>query len=539
MNIAARAEHLQALDEAFDVVVIGGGASGLGAAVEAASRGYKVALFEQADFAKGTSSRSTKLIHGGLRYLGTGYWRLVKRALLERERLTRNAPHLVHELRFVIPRYKWWELPWYGLGLIIYAVMARTKAFAGSGVLDRAETLKRLPSLNPEGLRGGLLYSDGQFDDARLALHLAMTAADLGAVTLNYCPVVGLLHRDERVSGVVVRDAETERAYEVQAKVVLNATGVFADAVRRMDDPAAEAVLLASQGVHVLLPRSFQPGAAALAVPKTPEGKGWFAIPWQDKTLVGTTDTPVDEILLEPEQLESDLEFLFRNANRYLNRPVTRADALATYAGIRPLVGRSRENTAKMSRDHALLVSKKGLVTLVGGKWTTYREMGEDAIDEVIKVGGLPAKDCVSAHLKLHGWTEELRAPEDPLGVYGADAAAVEAIAAEPGWAEPLHPRLPYLRAQVRFAAEEEAARTVEDVLARRVRALFLDVEAAVESAPEVARIMAAVLAKDEDWQRDQVEHFGRLARRYSLSAEQVGGHQHGQQGEQAPREAG
>jgi len=502
----------------WDVLVVGGGATGLGTAVEAAARGYRTALVEASDFAKGSSSRSTKLIHGGVRYLRQGHLPLVFEALRERGNLLRNAPHLVREISFLVPRYDWWEGPYYGLGLKLYDRLARGGLGPSRGV-SREETLDRIPTLEPKGLRGGILYQDAQFDDARLALALARTLVDLHGVAVNYARVTALLKETGRVAGAVVRDEETGAEHAVRAQVVINATGVFSDGLRRLDDPRSPPLLAPSQGVHLVLDRRFQPGETALLVPHTDDGRVLFAVPWNDRVVVGTTDTPVAEPSLEPRPLAAEIDFLLDHAGRYLLQNPGPQDVLACFAGLRPLVrgGEESAKSAAVSRDHTLLVSPSRLVTITGGKWTTYRSMGEGAVDQAAAVAGLEPRPSATATLRLHGWTPDLR-PDAPWADYGADAPALARLAAErPGLDEPLHYGLPYRACEVVWAARHEMARTVEDVLARRTRALLLDARASAAVAPDVAALMAAELGRDEAWQRRQVESYRELARGYWL----------------------
>ncbi len=513
-------------EQPWDVLVVGGGASGLGAAVEAAARGYRTALVEGHDFAKATSSRSTKLVHGGVRYLQRGNVALVLEALRERGRLLRNAPHLVRDLPFVVPSYDWWEAPYYGAGLKLYDLLAGRMGLAPSRLLSREEALDCIPTLRPDGLRGGVIYQDAQFDDARLAVTLALTLADLGGVAVNYVSAVGLIKEGELVRGARVRDEETGAEAEVRARVVINATGIFADGLRRMDDPASPPLLALSQGVHLVLDRRFQPGESAILVPHTADGRVLFAVPWHDRVVVGTTDTPVATPALEPRPLAGEIEFLLDHAGRYLTPRPGRGDVLSCFAGLRPLVrgNRAAAKTAALSRDHTLLVSPAGLVTIAGGKWTTYRRMGEDAIDHAALVADLDERPSRTADLPLHGWRAEgphhdfADVPHDGFAVYGSDSPAVARLAAEhPGADAPLHPRLPYLSGEVVWAARHEMARSVEDVLARRTRALLLDARASSEIAPAVAALLAAELGRSAEWQRRQVAEYRELARGYWL----------------------
>jgi glycerol-3-phosphate dehydrogenase len=504
--------------EPWDLVIIGGGATGLGAAVDAAARGYRTLLLEAHDYAKGTSSRSTKLVHGGVRYLAEGDIALVREALHERGLLRRNAPHLVHERAFVVPAYSFWEKPYYGLGLKLYDLLAGRSNLGASRLLARAEALAQVPTLEPQGLRGGILYHDGQFDDARLAITLLRTLFDLGGTALNHAPVIGLLKQGGRVSGVVARDGETGNDYALAARAVINATGVFVDAIRQLDDPTARVLVAPSQGSHLVLDRSFLPGDAALMIPRTDDGRVLFAIPWHDRTLLGTTDTPVAQVAVEPRPLAQEVDFLLKHAARYLTRDPRPYDVLSAFAGLRPLVRPPHATeTARISREHTIVVSASGLVTIAGGKWTTYRRMGAEVVAAAAEVAGLPARPCATESLVLHGG-QSGPSNESALSVYGADRAAVEALCSErPEWDAPLHPRLPYRAGEVVWAARHEQACTVEDVLARRTRALFLDARASAEAAPAVAALLATALGKDARWQSEQVERYCELVRGYRL----------------------
>jgi glycerol-3-phosphate dehydrogenase len=499
----------------WDVVVIGGGATGLGSAVDAAARGYDTLLLEGSDFAKGTSSRSTKLVHGGVRYLKAGDVGLVLEALRERGTLMRNAPHLVRNLSFVVPAYGWWEGPFYGAGLKLYDLLAGEMGLGPSRRLDVAATLEAIPTVEREGLRGGVLYQDGQFDDARLATALMLTLGDLGGCAVNYMPVERLTRTGGRVTGVVARDLEGGGVHEITARAVINATGVYCDALRRLDDPSADAVIAPSQGAHIVLDRAFQPGASAIMVPHTDDGRVLFAVPWHGRVVVGTTDTPVDDTPLEPRPLDEEIDFLLEHAARYLTRDPKREDILSCFAGLRPLVRSGAASTAALSRDHTVLVSDSGLVTVTGGKWTTYRSMGEDAVNHAAAAAGLLERPSRTRTLALRGHGARVRRPE-PFDVYGTDASALRRLAREdPALAEPIHPRLPYLMAQVAWAARREMARTVEDVLARRTRALLLDARASVEAAPKVAGLLSRELERDAAWRDRQVEEFAALVTRY------------------------
>ncbi len=512
-----RADKLQQLErqQEWDMIVIGGGATGLGTAVDAAARGYRTLLLEAHDFAKGTSSRSTKLVHGGVRYLAQGNVGLVYEALHERGRLRRNAPHLVSSLAFVVPGYTWWSNPWYGVGLMLYSFMAGSLGLGWSKLVGPTEALRLAPTLEPEGLRGGVVYYDGQFDDARLAIALMLTFEDRGGVALNYTPVEGLIKDGPKVVGVRFRDAETGTVHEVRGKAVVNATGVYVDAIRVMDDAKAPKIVAPSQGVHIVLDRSFLPGDHAIMIPKTDDGRVLFAVPWHNVVVVGTTDTPVQDAPIEPRPLQEELTFLMEHAARYLAKDPKPSDVLSTYTGLRPLVKHgTTSRTAKLSREHTLLVSEGGLITITGGKWTTYRNMAQDTVNRAIEVAGLTPVPCPTKNMRLHGFRRD---PEpDPFGVYGSDAPALrEVLAEQPGWDQPLHPRLPYLAGEAVWAVRCESARTVEDVLARRMRALLLDAKASIEAAPRVAELMAGELGYDADWVEQQVREYTEVATGY------------------------
>ncbi len=503
----------------WDVIIIGGGATGLGAAVDSASRGYKTLLLEQHDFSKGTSSRSTKLVHGGVRYLQQGNVALVLEALRERGLLIQNAPHLVRNQSFIVPNYDWWEGPFYGIGMKVYDMLAGKLGLGPSKNLSRKKTLELLPTIESEGLKGGVIYFDGQFDDSRLAVNLAQTALDQGASVLNYAKVTGLLKSNNTVNGVEVADQITGEKLEVNGRVVINATGVFTDEVLHMDNPKAEKIISPSQGVHIIIDKKFLQSESAIMVPHTDDGRVLFAVPWHDKIVLGTTDTPVEEPSLEPVALESEIEFILKHAAQYLTGNPTREDVRSVFAGLRPLVkAGGSKNTASLSRDHTLIISDSGLVTIAGGKWTTFRKMAQDTIDQAATVAGLNIKECVTENLRIHGWLKNVD-KKDPLYYYGSDNVALRKLIDDrPELGEKLHARLPYLKAEVIWGVRNEFAVTIEDVLARRTRALLLDAKASVEMAPEVARLMAEESGLSEDWQRNQVHEYTKLAKNYILA---------------------
>jgi glycerol-3-phosphate dehydrogenase len=500
----------------WDFIIIGGGATGLGVAIEASSRGYKALLLEQSDFSKGTSSRSTKLVHGGVRYLQQGNISLVLEALKERGILKRNAPHLVHDLPFIVPNYDWWEGPFYGIGLKLYDALAGKEGFGSSKILSKEETLEHLPTLETKGLRGGVIYYDGQFDDARLSINMAETAYEQGATLLNYMKVTSLIKEDEMVCGVDAVDLEYKREYKLNAKVVINATGVFTDSIRKMDDKNTKNIIISGQGVHIVLDKSFIPGNTAIMVPHTDDGRVIFAIPWHNKVLVGTTDTEVDKFLLEPEPFEEEIQFLLEHTARYLTKDPKRSDILSVFAGLRPLVKTGEdENTAAISREHTLNVSRSGLVTIAGGKWTTYRKMAEDTIDQAMLLANLEPEETVTKELRLHGYHNHADEFGD-LEIYGSDAIAIqELLREEKFYKELLHPNFTTVAGEVVWAVRNEMARTIDDFISRRTRMLLLDAKAAKETAPVVAKIMAKEMNQNQNWIDEQILTFNSIADNY------------------------
>ncbi len=502
----------------WDLIVIGGGASGLGIALEAVSRGYTVLLVEQADFAKGTSSRSTKLVHGGVRYLAQGDIQLVREASIERGLLWRNAPHLVKNQTFIIPIYTWFDRLKYTIGLKLYDWISGSLSLGSSVFISRAKALEKLPNIKAEGLVGGVLYHDGQFDDSRLALNLAQTIIERGGVALNYLKVTGLIKDNgQHISGVQVMDTETSRSFTCKAKAVINATGVFVDAILQMDNPTGSKSITASQGVHLVLDKKFYPASDALMIPATSDGRVLFAVPWHGKVVVGTTDTPVSETSLEPQALEKEIAFILENASRYFVQQPKRSDVLSVFAGLRPLAAPQKDNqkTKEISRSHKIMVTPSHLFTILGGKWTTFRKMGEDMVDRVEKELQWQHKKTATKQLAIHGSIADVD-QNDPLYFYGSDTMQVKALMN--GHAgEWLSASLKIHEAQVIWAVQHEMARTVEDVLSRRTRALLLDARESIRMAEPVAIIMAKALQKDEQWIREQVVAYTKLAEGYLL----------------------
>lgn len=519
MNRAEYIDQVRSFNDYWDIVIVGGGATGLGCAVDAASRGYKTLLLEMADFAKGTSSRSTKLVHGGVRYLQQGDVSLVIEALHERGLMIQNAPHLVSHQSFIVPSYEWWNGPFYGIGMKVYDALAGKLGIKKSENLTKEEVLEKIPTLEPEGLRGGVIYYDGQFDDARLAINLAQTAADEGAIPLNYMKVKSLIKNGSGfVEGLVAQDHINGEEFKINARVVVNATGIFSDSILKMDDQDHQNMIQCAQGIHLVLDKEFLPGDAAIMVPHTDDGRVLFAVPWHGKAIVGTTDTPIDKPSLEPVALEEEIEFVLRHAKQYLAKNPVRSDVQSVFAGLRPLVKPAdAKNTSEISRSHHLQVSESGLVTIAGGKWTTYRKMAEDTIDQASVVAGLEFKKSGTKNLRIHGWLKNVDR-SDAHSVYGSDRVAFDALLEEDeSYKEKLHPALPFVVGEVIWALRNEMAQTLEDILSRRTRALLLNAKACVEMAEKVATIMADELGKDSDWIRSEVNEFNEIAKNYIL----------------------
>ena len=521
MNRDTMLQKLQSHEGIWDVLVIGGGATGLGIAVDAAARGYKTLLLEQHDFAKGTSSRSTKLVHGGVRYLQQGDISLVLEALKERGLMIQNAPHLVSNQAFVIPNYSWWDGPFYQLGLKIYDFMSGDLGIGSSKRLSVKETIRHIPTIDQKELAGGVIYFDGQFDDARMAISLAKTAAQFDGVLLNYMKVEKIIKNEEDiVQGVITLDLETHKKHHIQSKVVINATGVFADAVIKMDDPSAKEMIQPSQGTHIVLDPSFLPDKYAIMVPHTKDGRVLFAVPWLNKVIVGTTDTIVEKPLLEPHFQLDEVEFILETASQYLTKKPTKKDILSIFSGLRPLAKPegNKQTTKEISRHHKVMISTSGLITVIGGKWTTYRKMAEDTVDQAMLIGQLKASPCTTHNLPIFGYDESLNLTEDKLAVYGIEKQALLDLEDEiPVYGGLISESLPLKASQVIWAVRHEMARTLEDMLARRVRGLFLDVNESLRIAPQVAQIMASELNESTDWIVNQLTEFKAIAKHYQL----------------------
>lgn len=507
----------------WDFIVIGGGATGLGIAVDAASRGYGTVLLEQSDFAKATSGRSTKLVHGGVRYLQKGDVALVREALRERGYLRKNAPHLVKNQRFIIGNYKWWEKPFYTIGLTLYDMLSGTMSLGRSLPVSRKEVIRRIPQIVREKLKGGVVYHDGQFDDARLAVNLMQTAAENGALTVNYTKVTHLLKGpDGQISGIVAADMIGGGTFTLKGKCIINATGIFVDSIIQMDDPTQKPMVRPSQGVHLVVDRSFLGGEDAIMVPKTSDGRVMFGVPWHNRVILGTTDVPVSEFVLEPKALSEEVDFILETAGRYLIKKPQRSDVLCVFAGLRPLAAPKNHadsaKTKEISRSHKLVVSASGLVTITGGKWTTYRQMAEDTVNMALKIKKMPFRPCKTRNLKIHGYLENPDISEW-IYIYGSDRQAILELQKEkPEYAKKLHNDFDFTAGEVVWAVRNEMARTVDDVLARRVRALYLDAKASIAMAPEVAAIIATELQRDAVWEELQVKEYTEMAKAYVLS---------------------
>jgi glycerol-3-phosphate dehydrogenase len=502
----------------WDLVVIGGGATGLGIALDASSRGLRTLLVERSDFTKGTSSRSTKLVHGGVRYLRQGQVPLVLEALKERGLLKNNAPHLVRPIKFILPASQWWEKWFYTIGLKLYDILARHLSFGKSVMLSTKQVQTEVSTLSPKRLKGGVLYYDGQMDDARLGLALAKTAVQKGAIVLNYCDVIGFSYdQTGQVNQVVFNDLITAENYTVQAKAVVNATGVFVDQIRAIENQKQTPIVRPSQGAHIVLPKRFLPGTSAIIFPKTKDGRVLFAIPWFDRVLVGTTDHFKEELDREPKPLNAELQEILDILQEHIIPPPQREDVLSVFAGLRPLVVPKGDDqtSAAVSREHIVMFGSGGVCHVTGGKWTTYRKMAEDVLDALEKRGQIAKHQCVTPSLKLYGW-QKVDGMLNHLNVYGSEYAHIDGLKEElPHGNDKIHPQLPYTHAEVIYAIRHEWAMTVEDVLSRRTRSLLLDAQASIESAPLVAQLMATELNYDEQWIEQQVDTFTALAQNY------------------------
>ncbi|NJB82632.1 glycerol-3-phosphate dehydrogenase/oxidase [Wenyingzhuangia aestuarii] len=504
----------------WDIVIIGGGATGMGSAIDAASRGYKTLLIEKDDYGKGTSSKSTKLIHGGVRYLQQGNFSLVLEALKERAILKRNAPHIVHDLKFVVPTYDWWESPFYGIGLKLYDWLAGKEGFGDSEFLSKEETIAYIPTVSQEGLRGGVIYHDGQFDDTRLLVNMMQTAKEQGATVLNYTQFLEFSKNDQSlIDGATIQNVFTKEKYQIKAKSIINATGVFSDSIRQKDNPSIPKIMTSSQGVHIVLDKSFLPSDTAIMIPETEDGRVLFAVPWHDKIIIGTTDTPVSKYDSEPLPKEKEIDFLLTHTGKYLTKNPTKKDIKSVFVGLRPLVKNGNaENTAEISREHVIEVSKSGLISIAGGKWTTYRKMAEDTVDKATMVAVVPFVKSETEFLNIHGHQKQ-KSEQNPLSIYGTDSKHIKKLGdINPKLKEKIHPNYPFIKAQVVWAIQKEDAKTIEDILARRIRLLFLDAQACIDVAESVADLLQEHLAMSNEWKEKQIVDLKKLAQQYLLT---------------------
>ena len=511
-------KKIQDNNKVWDFIVIGGGATGLGCAVDAASRGYQVVLLEQDDFAKCTSSRSTKLVHGGVRYLQKGDVMLVLEALHERGRMKANAPHLVKNQSFVIANYTWWDNFLYFCGLTFYDMLSWGFGYGHSLFIRKKSVLNRLPAIKKQGLKGGIIYHDGQFDDSRMAINLAETCIEHGGVSINHMKVVDILHNTQgKICGVRAVDKESGDSYELHAKAVINAAGIFVDEVMKLDSAGHKPMVKPSQGVHLVLDMKFLQSNDALMVPKTSDGRVLFAVPWHNRVVVGTTDVLRDHPESEPRALEEEIDFILQTAGLYMVPAPTRKDIIGVFAGQRPLAAPKKEGKSakEISRSHKIIVSDNDLITITGGKWTSYRLMAEDTIDKAIAMKLVKKRKCVTKHLKIHGWR-----PNPDLTnhyyIYGSDEVALHQLEQDnPMYLEKISPKYDYTYGEVVWAVRYEMARTLDDVLARRVRLLFIDAREALRVAPMVAKVMASELGMPDAWMDEQVTAFTAIARNY------------------------
>jgi glycerol-3-phosphate dehydrogenase len=533
VNRDAQLEQLKK-GEIFDLLVVGGGATGCGVALDAASRGLRVALAERGDFGSGTSGRSTKLVHGGVRYLEAALlhldrvqFDLVRDALHERGVLLKIAPHLCHRIALVTPLYGALEVPYVWTGLKLYDLLSGAMGLGSSRFLGPAEMLRRFPAIRAEGLKGGVLYYDGQFNDARMNLALALTAIDQGAVAANHLEVVELIKSGGKLSGALVRERFGGATWEIRARCVVNASGPWADGVRRLDDPGAAPLLQVSSGTHIMLPRRFAPAEGGITIPKTEDGRVLFILPWEGGCLVGTTDDQA-RVSDQPAASGEDVDYLLRHLERYFNLDVQRSDIRAAWSGLRPLVQDPKaSDTARLARDHVISASTSGLVTITGGKWTTYRRMARDTVDYAVRQAGLsPRQGCRSDRITLLGGEQyrgEAAAPAlsaefglDPEVAlhlsrsYGDRAGGLAQLCRGP-LGERLAPGHPFLKGEVLYAVRHEMALCADDVLARRMPLALLDTRAARDAAPAVLDLMAGELS----WNAERVAQERRVLERW------------------------
>jgi glycerol-3-phosphate dehydrogenase len=478
----------------WDMIIIGGGATGLGSALDAASRGFKVLCVEKDDFSKGTSSRSTKLIHGGVRYLEQGNFAMVKHALQERWFLLKNASKATRKLSFVLPVYSWWRFFYYGFGLMLYDFLSGKFSIGKTRLMNKNAVIKKLPDIKTDSLKGGIRYFDGQFDDSQICIALAKTAINQGATVVNHMKAESFMYKDGSICGLIIRDELNQSSYETYGRVVINATGVFADQMMQKDNPKHQCVVSPSRGIHIVIDKKYYNSVHAMLIPKTTDGRVLFAVPWHNKVIIGTTDTKTENILDEPIASKEEINFVIENFNQYMQQHLDLADIKSVYAGLRPLIKKHNiKSTADLVRDHTIMVSESGLVSITGGKWTTYRKMARDTINKAIQVAGIPYVRSKTRSLHLVIETNNLKLDQDEL----------------------LHADYNYTRSDVVYAIREEMACTLEDILARRIRVLFLDAKVAQAVAPSVCKIMQKELNQTDEWYNQQLHAFMELVLRY------------------------
>jgi glycerol-3-phosphate dehydrogenase len=495
LNRRSNIELLNRVKEPFDFLILGGGATGLGCALDASSRGYSVLLLEKYDFCKGTSSRSTKLIHGGVRYLEKGQLSLVYQALKERDILIKNAPHLVNQVGFLIPTYNYFRKIYYWIGLTLYDFISGNKIFKKSKMIGFKKALSLVPNINKEKLKGGVVYYDGQFNDSRMGIDIALTATNNNAILINYMPVESLIKTNNRVVGVKAKDSLFDKEYEIQAKNIINCTGVFSQSVMNMDSSESKSLITASQGVHLVVDKKFLSGGFGILVPKTSDSRVLFAVPWLGEVLLGTTDTELEKPTIDPIPTEKEIEFIIDNVKKYMNIKPSKKDIKSVFVGLRALVGTNKNIKSKdISRDHKIIVSDSGLISVIGGKWTNYRIMGKEVVDKAIKASNIKFVESQTENLKIKNGL-------DNIGIDEKSLSSIFYIS----------------KSQIQHYLREEMAINLDDIMSRRSRCLFLNSKESIAIAPKVVEIMANELSKDKDWIENQLNQFYKLTKLYSI----------------------
>ncbi len=507
MNRQTSLDKISTVDT-WDIIIIGGGATGMGIALDATTRGLKTLLVEKGDLANGTSSRSTKLVHGGVRYLKQFHFKLVFEAIKERKIILKNAPHLSSALPFIIPIYSYFNMLYYGIGLFLYEMLAGWESNIGrTTLLSRKSTINNLPFIKTKNLKGGILYYDAQFNDSQLCIDIAATATNNDATIINYFECADFIKSNEKVIGIQGVDRLSQKKYTIKGKNIINATGVFSDTILQMDDPQKSSIIKPSKGVHLVFN---DPGKTltkyALMSPIKQDDRVIFVIPWMGKLLVGTTDTPIEKITTEPAASMEDVAYLLNLYNSLSENKIDKNSVVSMFAGLRPLIKLSDEDaTALISREHSILTSASGIITIAGGKWTTYRKMAEDVMELVIANQKLPNSKCKTEYISVD--------------ISAVKNKTIESyILSDKSLAEKIHPAFSFTKAQVVYAIQHEMAMTIEDVLARRIRLLFLDAKAAIEAAKEVAKIFVNYANKEDEQMKEQMVAFEKIANKYLLN---------------------